>query len=352
MRRFLAAAFGAALTLTGLTLAGLGGGAAPAAAQETTTLKISHYLPAGHGFQTDFLGPWAAELEQRTNGRVKAEIFPGTSSFGNAARQADQVRAGVIDIALGLRGIPRGRFERSSVFELPFVVSDAGAGTRAMWEMYKSGALADDYKDYKVLALFVHNGGLFHTTNTPVRELSDLNGLRLRTPSEAVSVMLQSLGASAVGLPPSEIYENLQKGTLDGLVTTWDLVGATRLNEVVKYHTDGRVYTAGFYVIMNQRSFDKLPPDVQAIIDDMSGDNLVAKFGDWWAKWDKAGRDDAVARGHEIITVDEPTRDRWRTELTPMIDAYLSRLEKTGVTDARALYEQAMALTAKYEAAK
>ena len=130
MRRFLAAAFGAALTLSGL-----GGGAAPAAAQETTTLKISHYLPAGHGFQTDFLGPWAAELEQRTNGRVKAEIFPGTSSFGNAARQADQVRAGVIDIALGLRGIPRGRFERSSVFELPFVVSDAGAGTRAMWAM-------------------------------------------------------------------------------------------------------------------------------------------------------------------------------------------------------------------------
>ncbi|WP_372001112.1 TRAP transporter substrate-binding protein [Tistrella mobilis] len=347
MRGFIAAAFGAALTI-----AGLGGGVAPAAAQETVTLKISHYLPASHGFQTDFLGPWAEELARRTNGKVKAEIYPGTSSFGNAARQADQVRAGVIDIALGLRGIPRGRFERSSVFELPFVVSEAGAGTKAMWEMYKSGALADDYKEYKVLALFVHNGGLFHTTSTPVRELSDLKGLRLRTPSEAVSVMLQSLGASAVGLPPSEIYENLQKGTLDGLVTTWDLVGATRLNEVVKYHTDGRVYTAAFYVLMNQRKYDSLPADVKQAIDETSGDALVAKFGDWWAKWDKAGREDAVARGHEIIEVDEATRNRWRQELTPMIDAYIERLQSTGVADARALYDQARDLTARYEAAE
>src|SRR5690606_24994352 len=121
-----------------LALAGLALGLAGAApAQEKVTLKISHYLPPSHGFHTDFLGPWAQELERRTGGKVETEIYPVTSAFGDAARQADQVRAGVIDIALGLRGIPRGRFPASSVIELPFMVEDARDGSRVLWQLYK-----------------------------------------------------------------------------------------------------------------------------------------------------------------------------------------------------------------------
>jgi len=37
-------------------------------------------------------------------------------------------------------------------------------------------------------------------------------------------------------MPPAAIYENLQKGSLDGVVTTWDLVGSIRANEILKYH--------------------------------------------------------------------------------------------------------------------
>lgn len=323
--------------------------AVPAFSQEID-LKISQYLPDRHGFQADFLAPWAAELQERTGGKVEVEIFAGNSAYGDVARQADQVRAGVVDISLGLAGIPRGRFPATSVIELPFLVEDAGSGSKALWQLYKEGALGDEYDDFKVLALFVHNGGLIHTRDTPVRQLSDLNGLRLRTPGPASSAMLEHLGASPVGLPPSQIYENLQKGVLDGLVTTWDLVGAIKLNELLTYHADARAYTAAFYVVMNQRSYDALPDDVRAVIDDMSGDNLVAKFGDWWSKWDTTGREDAVARGQEIITIDEETRTQWRGELQPMIDGYLSTLADEGVSDPTALYARAQELVAQFQA--
>lgn len=320
----------------------------PVAAQEIT-LKFSHYVTDRHGLQQDFIEPWAKELAARTNNKVKVEIFPVTSAFGNAARQADQVKAGVIDIAIGLRGIPRGRFEKSSVFELPFVVSNAGAGSRALWEMYKDGTLASDYAGFKVLALFVHHGGLIHTVNKPVKSLEDLKGLRLRTPSDAVSAMLEYLGASPVGLPPAQIYENLQKNVIDGVVTTWDLVGAIKLNELIKHHTDARLYTAVFYVVMNEAKYNSLPADVKQAIDDTTGDVLVAKFGPWWDKWDAAGRADAVARKNDIIVINEPTRAIWRERLKPMIDKYLAGLEAKGVKDARAIYEKASALVAKYE---
>ncbi|WP_051332556.1 TRAP transporter substrate-binding protein [Cucumibacter marinus] len=337
------------LILGATALAGLMAATTAGHAQEIT-LKISQYLPAVHGFQADFLEPWAAELEERSEGRVAVEIFDASSAFGKVERQADQVRAGVMDIAIGLNGIPRDRYPSAAIIEMPFLVDHADSGSRTLWQLYKEGALGSDYEGFKVLALFTHHGGLFHTVDKPVRDLGDLQGLRMRTPSPAVSAMLEYLGASPVGMPPANIYENLEKGVLDGVVTTWDLVGAIKANEVLKYHTDAGAYVAGFHVLMNQAKYDSLPDDIKAIIDDMSGDNLVAKFGDWWDKWEARGYEDAVARGNEIIEIDDETRAAWEEALQPMIEAYLDSMAEQGVENPPALYARAKELVAQYDA--
>lgn len=315
------------------------------------TLKLSNYLPPRHGFTADFMAPWAAEIVERTNGAVVVELFDATSAFGKINRQADQARAGVIDIALGLNGIPRDRYPSAAIIEMPFLVEDAGAGSRTLWELYKEGALGADYADFKVLGLFTHHGGLFHTVDKPVHALEDLAGLRLRTPSPTVSAMLESVGASPVGMPPSAIYENLQKGSLNGVVTTWDLVGAIRVNELLKFHTDARAYVAGFHVVMNQRKYDDLPAEIRDILDDMTGDNLVAKFGDWWDVWDARGKKDAMDRGNEIIEIDAETRAAWKARLAPMIDTYLAGMKAQGVPEPQALYGRAQELVASFEGA-
>jgi TRAP-type C4-dicarboxylate transport system substrate-binding protein len=85
------------------------------ASAQTVTLKLSQFLGPKSFFQVDFAEPWARELEARTNGKVKVEIFDGTTSFGNVAQQATQVKAGTVDIALGLRGAEGDRFPGSSV---------------------------------------------------------------------------------------------------------------------------------------------------------------------------------------------------------------------------------------------
>ncbi|MBA1146589.1 TRAP transporter substrate-binding protein [Ectothiorhodospiraceae bacterium WFHF3C12] len=319
------------------------------AADETIQLKVSHYLPESHGIHRDFIEPWARRLEEKTDGQVQVKIHAGGSSFGNITRQLEQVRAGVVDISLGLSGLPRGRFPATSVIEMPFLVETADAGTRTLWDLYKEGHLKGEYEGLKPLALFTHNAGLIHTTDRPVRTMEDMEGLRLRTPSVPISQMLEYLDASPVGMPPSQVYENLQKGTLDGVVFTWDAVGAFRLNEVLKYHTDARSYVVSFYFVMNQRKYDSLPPEVQDAIDSVSGDALIPRFGEWWNKWDAAGREDAVERGHEIIKLSDEERARWREALQPMIQARLDELEEAGVDDARAIYQRAQELVDKYE---
>lgn len=316
-----------------------------------TKLKLSHYLPSVHGIHTDFIMPWTEEVSQCTGGEVEFEVFPAGTQLGNVARQQEQVVAGVVDIAHGLHGIPRGRFPRTSLIDMPLLTDDAGAATYALWQLLPN-VLADEYKGLKVLALHAHNGGLLHTSKKKVETMEDMKGLRIRTPSPAVSDMLSFLGATPQGLPPGEVYENLQRGVLDGTVFPWDPVKSFGLNEVLNYHLDLGAYTVSFFFVMNERAYAKLSPKARACIDKYSGDALVAKFGDWWTAWDKPGRDQAVAAGHVITELSDAERERWREALKPMVDAYLQKVKAEGVANADEIYSLMQKKVSEYKAAK
>ena len=320
------------------------------AAEAKTKLKVSHYLPAVHGIHTDFIVPWTEQVSACSNGELEFEVFPAGSQLGNVARQQEQVMAGVVDIAHGLHGIPRGRFPRTSLIDMPFLTDDAGAATYALWSMLPE-ELAEEYKGLKVLALHAHNGGLVHTASKKVETMEDLKDLRIRTPSPAVSDMLSFLGATPQGLPPGEVYENLQRGVLDGTVFPWDPVKSFGLNEVLQYHLDAGVYTVSFFFVMNERSYDRLSPAAQACIDTYSGDELVAKFGDWWDAWDAPGRQQAIDAGHVITELSDEERARWREALQPMMDAYLQKVKDSGIDNADGIYRKMQEKVAEYEAA-
>jgi TRAP-type C4-dicarboxylate transport system substrate-binding protein len=319
-----------------LAIAGIG---TPGAAQQPITLKLSHFLGPASFFELDFAQPWAKELEARTNGGVKVEIYNASSSFGEVTKQATQVKDGTIDIALGLRGAEGDRFLRSSIIELPFVVHDALGGSRALWGLYQDGALGDEYKDYKVLALFVHNPGLIHTADKGIVAPDDLRDQRLRAPNKTVATALQALGATPVVLQVNDVMPAVKDHRIDGIVTNWGnpLPG---FNEYMKYHTDIAFYTSAFFVVMNRRKYESLPDDVRSAIDELSGAPLVTRFGLLWNKWDRPVRDGANAPGHKIIAPDETTLAQWRTALRPAADRYLDMLAAGGFTDARSAYDR------------
>lgn len=315
---------------------------------ETIELKLSHFLPSSHPTQKDFLEPWARELEERTNGQVKVTIYPAGSAFGHVAKQFDQVRAGVVDIAHGLTGFPRGRLPRTLIMDLPFLTKSSNAASRALWDLYPD-YLAEEYDGLKMMALHAHNPGLIHTRDKQVKTMADMKGLRLRAPSAAISMMLTQLGATPVGLPPTQVYENLQKGVIDGNVFPYEAIHGFKLYEVLDFHLDAKAYTTSFYFVMNQQKYDSLPADVQAVIDDMSGENLVAKFGPWWNSWDKPGIADIKNKGSQVTTLSDAQRDAWRVALKPTTDGYLKGLEEAGVSNAREIYDAAVKAVAKYD---
>jgi TRAP-type C4-dicarboxylate transport system substrate-binding protein len=307
------------------------------------TLKFSHFLGPTSFFQVDVAEPWARELEAKTKGRVKVEIHNATSPLGKVIEQANQAKSGAVDIALGLRGAEGDRFPGSSMIELPFVVKDAASGSRALWDLLQDGTLANEYKDYKVLALFVHNPGLIHTTAKRVVNPSDLKGLRLRSPNKTVAAALEHLGAAPVILQVNEVMDAVKGNRIDGIVTNWGnpLQG---FNDHMKFHTDTQFYSAAFFIVMNPAKYASLPPDVKAALDEMSGPAWVAKFGPLWDKWDQPVRQGAAGSGHEVIIPDAGTMALWRQELQPVTDRYLDDLSRS-FPNARSAYQKLLVMT-------
>lgn len=319
----------------------------PAAALAQTELKFSTFVPPTHGFVVDVLEPLGKEIEKASGGKATVRVFAGNSPFGKTENQADQVKQGVVDLAFGLNGIPRGRFLRTSIMEFPFVAESADASTRALWAM-RNGLLAEDFKEFKLAALHCHHPGLFHTRAKPLKDIRDVQGLRMRAPNPSTQALLAHLGATPVGMPPGQVYENLEKGVIDGAVFPWDAINGFRLENALKHHLDARVYTACFHLVMNPKRFDALPPEVKRAIDAHVGDALVARFGPLWTRWDQVGLEKVKKLGNSIVAVPNETREKWRAELKPVIDGELAKLEKEGVPNAKAVYDEMLKQVASF----
>ena len=147
-------------------------------------------------------------------------------------------------------------------------MADTVATSRAYWRLAEETMLDQDFADVKVLAVWVHGPGVIHS-KTPIRNVEDLNGVKLRAPTQVTNQMFSSLGATAVGMPVPAVPEALSKGVINATVIPWDVTTPLKTNELVHNHTefgDNALYTATFMIAMNRGKYDSLPDDLKAVI--------------------------------------------------------------------------------------
>lgn len=318
-----------------------------AAAQERIALKISSFTPPPHWTNSQLFQPWAQELEKKSGGKVRATLFAGNSAFGKIENQTDQVKAGATDLAWVMNGVPRGRFLRSLIMDLPFMAPNAYAATNAMWAMLPTH-LKEDYAGFKVLAITCHNAGDFFFRDRKVERMEDVRNLRIRAPSSQVQALLQHVGAVPITMGPGQIYESLEKGTIDGLLSVYDGIRGFRLESLVKYALSAHVYVTCFNITMNQDKYNSLPADVKKLIDETTGDRWIEAMPVLWDKNDEAGRQLAVSRGLQVVPVSEDERNKWRAQAQPVIGQQLADLEKQGISNAREIHAEMVRQVARF----
>ena len=340
-RRSLLGLAAAAALATGL-------GTAPAAAQEVT-LTLHQFLPAQANVPKYVLDVWADKVEAESNGRIKIDRFPSMQLGGTPPELYDQVVDGVADIVWTVAGYTPGRFPRAEVFELPFIMTNAEAASRAYWDLYESDMKDADYKDVHMIGVWVHGPGMIHSKE-PITSVADLNGVKLRAPTRTTNMLFKELGATPVGMPVPAIPESLSKGVIDATVIPWEVTGALKVPELVSNHTefgDAALYTTSFVFAMNKAKYDSLPDDLKAVIDANSGAEFSAFAGKTMAAYDVPTRQAAVDRGNNIIELSPEQVAEWQAAAAPVYDQWMAEVEAQGI-DGADLIARAKALMEKY----
>ena len=332
----------AALTLLAMSATG-------ALAQEVT-LRLHQFLPPQANVPKLVLDVWADKVEADSEGRIKIERYHAMALGGKPPELIDQAIDGVADIVWSVNGFTPGRFPRTEVFELPFMVTDAHAASYAYWKMYERHMADTDFRDVKVLAAFVHGPGMLHT-KTPVTQPADLNGMKIRGGSRMVNQLLELLGATPVGLPVTAIPEALSKGVIDGATIPWEVTTALKVSELVENHTefDGpAIYNLTFVMAMNKAKYDSLPDDLKAVIDANSGLEFSVFAGGVMQDSDGPAREVAVERGNNIITISAEDAKTWEELARPVYDNWIADVAEKGI-DGQAMIDEANQLMSEYQ---
>ncbi|MFM8623377.1 MAG: TRAP transporter substrate-binding protein [Betaproteobacteria bacterium] len=323
-----------------------------AAQAQTITLKVHHFLGPQSIQHTTMLKTWCDNIAKDSNNRLNCQIFPAMQLGGAPPQLYDQARDGVADVVWTVAGYSANRFVRSQVFELPFMMTNAGATSRAAWDFVQKHAM-DEYKDVKLLAVHVHGPGVIFTRNKPVTKIEDLRGLKMRGPTATVTKMLANLGATPVGMPVPQVPEALSKGVIDGAVIPYEVAPGLKVNELTKYASETpkgapALYTTFFVVPMNRARYDSLPPDLKAVIDKNSGRELSAFLGSTQEGNDVPGRKAFVETpGYTITQISAAEMERWKKATDNLDDEWVTDMNKRGF-NGKAMLEDALALVQKY----
>jgi TRAP-type transport system periplasmic protein len=299
------------------------------AEDKVISLKVSNWFPVGHK-QDVLLQEWGKELEKRTGGKVKVHYYAG-GTLVPAAQSYDAAVKGIADVSNHVMGYTMGRFPFSQALDLPIGFPAGPGPTRIANEFYKKFK-PKEFDDVKVLWFHAMPYGLVHTKNKPVNKLEDMKGLKLRCyGSNAKFVGL--VGAAPVAMPMPEVYDALAKGVVDGVLSSYEALQGFRTGEHIKYSTENldTAYSAAFIVMMNKQKFASLPPDVQAVVDQMSQE-YIEKYAKMWTEIDATGKDWLIKRGVKIISLDDAEEARWYEKGSkPLVEAYVQEMKAKGL---------------------
>lgn len=314
------------------------GYAKPASAKPIKLLFAS--FTAADSFMSDGIKAFARDLEKKTNDRVAAEFSWGTV-LGKIPEYYDLTVRGVCDVGLANPvQCAKELFPMAEISTLPFNFPSATLHTKALWELYKKGYLDKTMDDEKVKTLFLAGdaGSGLLTYEKPVTTLADIQGLKLHCVPGRQVAMAEAMGAVPVSMAGAEVYLALQTGTIDGHTKGYSPLPRFKWCEVAKYVTEPKLGSVFFAVFMNRKKYNKLPKDIQAIIDKMAKDNeyglISARQMDYLTS---RGKQCLLKHGVQIIQWEPAALEELGKRFALIWDNWIAERERKGLPAREAL---------------
>ena len=291
-------------------------------ADETKLIFVS-LVPADSRVAQTVFHPWVDRINAAGQGVVHLDGRDGFA-LANLDNVYNRVLDDVVQVGFAQQNAIGGKFIRSAVAGLPFVSDDSESASVALWRLYRSGQIGDEYADIVPLFLTVFPQSGVHLVH-PVAALDDFKGLKLIAVGKAQAEAVTALGGAPLSIPLTDMYQGLQRGAADGAIASWTTFDPFRLGDVTRYHVESRLGTSTGMVFMTKKRFDGLSPAAQKVLMDNSGEAMSRSFGAYLDGDAKRVRDAVKATSDQSVT--EPTAARsatWRDKVTPNDTAYVN----------------------------
>jgi TRAP-type C4-dicarboxylate transport system substrate-binding protein len=297
------------------------------AQDKPVNLKLSSWVPAQHALNPA-LQTWADSLKAASGGSITSTLFP-SEQLGKAFDHYDMARDGISDVSYINPGYQPGRFPIFAASSLPFMISNAKAGSAAVDAWYRAYA-AKEMKDVHFCFAFVHDPGTFHSRKK-ITLPSDVKGLKVRPATATIGQMITLLGGTNVQASAPESRDMLERGVAEAITFPWNSLVLFGIDKVVKYHIDVPLYVTPFVWAMNIDKYNALSANQKKVVDAHCTSEWAEKVGSAWADFEIAGRVKLLAdAGHEVYKLTPDQLASWRKAVAPVESQWAADAKKTG----------------------
>jgi TRAP-type C4-dicarboxylate transport system substrate-binding protein len=240
----------------------------------------------------------AKNIETMSNGRIAVQVLYSGEGIGTSGIFT-AVKSGLITMGAPFQAMNAGEFPAGVVeLGLPGGTSDVGKLMTLFHERGFGKVLKKAYASQGLVWLEPYiQPPVYIITKKPINSIADFKGLKIRAPG-AYGKFLRNLGASPVSLAWSEIYTSLATGVIDGSIGS-NMIDHRDGNhvEVAKYMYPLPVAGAQVLpIIVNQKAWNKLPKDLQAIVKGATVEHAVEQLTKS-RKWESQAVKEMEAKG-------------------------------------------------------
>ncbi len=346
----------ACMTLSLVAMTGCGGGSSDSSSSgdddTVYTLSVTNH-DASTSVGEAYVEAIFNQISEASGGRLQFEFNAGGSLF-SGPDAVDAVRSGAVDICWNATSITVGVFPIAEYLNVPLNgITCAQMGSKVLRDMYNEiDECAAEFEDFYVFSLQGNCAAPLSTVGKKIETVDDLKGLNVRTAGTVQSEYISLLGCSPSSIVTSEVYEALQKNTVDAITNDWHNIDCFSLYEVIDYTMDYCINTTSCFLLMNKEKYESLPEDLQQLLD--SYNDYASDMAGWY--WDCMPTITGAKMQEEGVEVYEPSDEvlayLQSDELKQsMADWFVEYLQSSGGYDAetaQAIYDKCVEITARY----
>ncbi len=286
-----------------------------------TTMKLA--TATVNDVQVEAIRYFGAKVEARSNGRIKAEYYPG-AQLGANPRMIEGLQLGTIEVYVGPPAYLVGLDSRFQVMDAPGLFDDMEHFYRVSQDRdFRDVFLAlGEPKGVKGISLFVYSPTSF-ATRQPIRTLADFQGKKLRVLAAKLErESVGRLGGTAVPIDFSEVVSALQQGTVDGMKSGLSVFTSLKIYDVVKYATATHEAMIPEVMMVSKSWFDRQPDDIKKIVIE-EAKAMERHLFDWTNQAQIDAEKIWKEKGGELITLAPADRKEMMERLAKVADDVL-----------------------------